>query len=91
MMDAKVSRAYDMLWLWHELGELCKILRWPASGAAVIAIFWTGCTGTWPAGAAWCLVGLAGAMLLLHGGIALSGMMAGRTVRRIDRMLGIGQ
>lgn len=89
MMDAKISRAYDALWLWHELGELCGILRWPAVGAAAIAAAWAAGTGAGYPGIAAAAVALGAALLLLQAGRALSGAMSRRTIRRIDRMLGI--
>lgn len=33
-MDGKYARGLTALWLWNELGELCRLLAWPVWGGA---------------------------------------------------------
>lgn len=88
-MDRRMNRLYDGLWLWNELGELCRLLQWPAAGALGIYAVWAWGTRE-PGTAAKLLAALAACaafQALLRCGVWLSGTMTGRTARKIDKIL----
>lgn len=87
--DTATGKLYDRLWLWSELGELCKVLAWPCSGAFALYVVWI--LGTQDPQAVPKIIAAAAAcgaaQALFYAGTRLSRSMAGRTVREIDKIL----